>query len=102
MNYPNPCDTCEECTRPNGCDAWKMRVRTIWKQFNSYPARIYKARKTAQKTFAYEHPDLLKRYLDNGPCKGCEFELLCDVPCTAYWGWWDARMAVLKKKYGPE
>lgn len=78
-----------------------MRFRTIWKQFNSYPIRQYKKSRKLKK-FAYEHPDLIKKYLDEGPCKGCEFELLCDVPCSSYYHWWDARMAVLKKKYGME
>lgn len=101
MNYPSPCDTCERCTSPAGCDAWKMRVRTIWKQFNHYRIRQYKKTEKRNK-FVYEHPDLIKRYLDHGPCKGCQFELLCDVPCDAYYHWWDAKMAVMKKKYETE
>ena len=101
QNYPNPCDTCEHCGSPSGCDAWKTRVRTIWKQFNSYAIRQYKKRKKFE-NFVYEHPDLTKKYLADGPCKGCQFEALCDVPCTAYWCWWDARMEVLKRKYGME
>lgn len=76
-----------------------MRFRTVWKQFNSYQLRQY--RKLAKfKNFVYEHPDLIQKYLQEGPCKGCEFGKVCDVPCGAYWCWWDARMAVLKNKYG--
>lgn len=100
-NYPNPCDTCDRAENCNGCDAWRTRVRTIWKQFNNYNIRQYKKQEKS-KNFVYEHPDMIKKYLDEGPCKGCEFELLCDVPCNAYWRWWDARMAILKKKYGME
>ena len=101
-NYPNPCDSCQkEICFNKGCEVWKMRFKTYWKQFNSYPIRQYKNRPKS-KTFAYEHPDLIRKYLEEGPCKGCEFEILCDVPCTAYWCWWDARMAVFKKKYGME
>jgi radical SAM protein with 4Fe4S-binding SPASM domain len=78
-----------------------MRFHTIWKQFNSYTLRQYRKTKT-KKVFAYEHPDLIKKYLEEGPCKGCQFEKLCDVPCPQYYGWWDARMALLRKKYGLE
>lgn len=55
-----------------------------------------------RKKFCYEHPDTARKYLEEGPCKDCQFRLLCDVPCVAYYNWWDARMAVLKKKYGME
>lgn len=101
MNYPNPCDTCQNCGNPQGCNAWKMRVRTIWRQFNSYPIRQYRKRAKLKK-FVYEHHDLIKKYLDEGPCKGCKQEEQCDAPCAAYWHWWDARMCVLKKKFGME
>ena len=103
-NYPNPCDSCEKgCNGGNGCIAWEMRFRTIWKQFNSYQIRQYrKQEQERKKKFSYEHPDIIKKYLDEGPCKGCEFELLCDVPCSAYYHWWDARMAIIRKKLGME
>lgn len=79
-----------------------MRFRTIWKQFNSYQIRKYRKEQEREKKFSYEHPDIVKKYLDDGPCKGCEFELLCDVPCSAYYRWWDARMAIIRKKLGME
>ena len=104
MNYPNPCATCENvCNGGQGCIAWEMRFRTIWKQFNSYQIRQYrKQEQERKKKFSYEHPDIVKKYLDDGPCKGCEFELLCDVPCGAYYRWWDARMAIIRKKFEME
>ena len=68
-SYPSPCDTCEkECNHKKGCDAWKIRTLTIWKQFNGYIKRRYRGVKKVQK-FAYEHPDLLR--------------LLCLVGCAA-------------------
>lgn len=102
MNYPNPCDTCLKCTssRGYGCAAWRMRFYTIWKQFNTYQVRKYKKIERKSTKFCYEHPDIVRNYLKNGPCKGCEFEVLCDVPCSAYWHWWDAKMAALKERYG--
>ena len=100
-HYPNPCDTCKYCGSPNGCDAWKMRFRTIWKQFNSYPLRQYR-KAPKSNNFCYEHPDMIGKYLQEGPCKHCEFEAICETPCSNYWHWWDARMAAFKKKYGME
>ena len=102
-DYPSPCDSCAElkdCRK--GCQAWETRFRTIWKQFNMYPIRKYRMRGGKHKKFVYAHPDLIKKYLKDGPCKGCEFEVLCDVPCTAYWCWWDARMTAIKAKFGME
>lgn len=103
-NYPNPCDTCtQECVSSKyGCSDWIIRFYTIWKQFNTYPLRQYKNRPVDKTVYAYEHPDVLRKYLEEGPCKRCKSENDCDIPCTAYWCWWDARMALLKKKYGME
>lgn len=101
MNYPSPCIGCEKSSKcSHGCDKWKMRFYTIWKQVNTYSSRQYKKVKRKTNKFCYEHPDVARRYLQNGPCKGCEYEKLCDVPCSAYWHWWDARMASLKERYG--
>lgn len=102
MTYKSPCDNCQNrnCTN-KGCDAWKIRFRTIWKQFNSYPLRQYR-KAPKSKNLRYEHPDMIGKYLQEGPCKRCEFEAICDTPCSNYWHWWDARMAAFKKKYGME
>jgi hypothetical protein len=45
-----------------GCEAWKIRFRTIWKQFNSYPLRQYR-KAPKSKNFCYEHPDMIGKYL---------------------------------------
>ena len=101
MNYPNPCDTCtDQCSGYTGCDRWAMRFKTIWKQFNSYQIRQYRKKANRKTKFVYEHPDLIRKYIKDGPCKGCEFEQLCDVPCAAYFHWWDVRMAWLKGRLG--
>lgn len=99
MNYPNPCDTCEkECSGYSGCAEWEMRFRTIWKRFNTYPLRQYHSN-TVWPMFTYENPDVMQRYLAEGPCKKCSREETCEIPCPAYLSWWDARMTVLRKKY---
>lgn len=102
MNYPNPCDTCQKCTATpgRGCKAWEMRFRTIWKQFNAYPKRHAKKKKSTRPAWKYENPDYIRRYLAKSPCTGCQFEILCDVPCYQYLNWYDARMAVLQERYG--
>lgn len=100
FNYPNPCDTCTECNGYEGYDRWRMRFLTVWKQFNTYQVRQYKKKENMDTKYIYEHPDIVRKYIKDGPCKGCQFELLCDVPCGAYYHWWDARMAALREKYG--
>jgi radical SAM protein with 4Fe4S-binding SPASM domain len=52
--------------------------------------------------FVYEHPDIIRRYLEKGPCEHCQMANVCETTCGAYWNWWDARNTVLKKKYGME
>lgn len=99
-NYPNPCDKCPnepQCKR--GCPEWTKRVKTIWKQFNGYSQRAYRKElekagipEPAKEKLRYEHPDIGRQYLLDGPCKGCPCERNCNIPCNAYWRWWDARM----------
>lgn len=104
FDYPNPCDTCEEkCSNCYHCQRWRMRFLTVWKQFNSYQIRQFK-RQRVKKTnsFTYEHPDLVKKYLQTSPCKNCEYEADCDTPCTGYYAWLDARMFALRAKYNGE
>lgn len=100
-NYPNPCDNCTECSGYWGCERWRMRFLTIWKQFNAYPKRQARKKAAYRGTFKYEHPDVLRRYLAKSPCEGCEYEVLCDVPCWKYMNWYDARMAWIKERFGP-
>lgn len=101
--YPNPCDSCERCTELHGCQKWKLRFRRIWKEFNGYPVRAYrKYNRQKNEKFCYEHPDIVRRYLEKGPCEKCPKALDCDVPCLAYWYWWDARMEWMKGKFQNE
>lgn len=96
--YPNPCDGCPSCTDPgNGCLAWRIRYRYRQKQINAYSKQLYAQEKKKTK-FVYMHPDQLRRYLQDGPCKGCNAEQACDTHCPAYLSWWDMRMAVARKK----
>lgn len=99
--YPNPCDTCIYCKDPHGCPEWEARFRRIWKEFNSYPIRAYRKSKSVKTDkFRYEHPDIVRRYLEKGPCEKCQRAKVCDTPCFAYWRWWDARMEWLRGRLG--
>ena len=96
-SYPNPCDTCTRDKCPKNCAAWRMRYLYRQKQINAYHVRSYKAKRNMKRQkFVYEHPDLIRRYLQEGPCKKCRAADTCDTPCAAYLRWWDARMEWLK------
>lgn len=102
--YPNPCDSCHRCDTCRdfrGCTDYLKRFYTIWKQFNSYPARIYKKVKNMKREkFVYEHPDIIRQYLQKGPCEECHRAETCENPCVEYLLWWDARMELLKRRWG--
>lgn len=102
-NYPDPCEKCtHKICHYYCCEPWLKRFRTIWKQFNSYPARVYRQIQKQKKTekFVYLHPDEVRRYLEKGPCGKCPKSKVCQTPCAAYWGWWDARMEWIKRRFG--
>lgn len=99
MNYPNPCDSCKKECVPGGCSKWKTRYRYRQKQINGYFHKLLKRVGPVREKFLYEHPDEIRRYLENGPCKGCNAEEVCDTPCPAYLRWWDSRMEWMKRIY---
>ena len=101
-DYPNPCDGCDKAAcKYQKCPQYLKRFRTMWKQFNSYPVRRYRAMKRMKREkYIYEHPDMIRQYLKNGPCAKCKAAGECDTPCPAYWRWWDARMEWLKWRMG--
>lgn len=97
--YPNPCDTCEEeptCQKQYGCAKWLIRYRYRQKQINAY-GKI-KREEFFSARFVYQHPEEVRRYLRERPCGKCEKEAECDIPCTQYLNWYDARMQALKIK----
>lgn len=101
--YPNPCETCElepTCRMGYGCQAWQIRYKYRQKQVNAY------AKKARQEYFSsrfvYQHPDEVRRYLREWPCGKCDKEPECDIPCTQYLNWYDARMQALKIKLNKE
>ena len=103
--YPNPCDTCQDaasCKHSYGCADWQIRYRYRQKQINAYASNLLQAKVTEQTKFYYQHPDEVRRYLADGPCKGCKAEQVCNVPCPVYLRWWDARMQMIRRRYTNE
>lgn len=96
--YPNPCDACAVCTNTIGCEAWRIRFRYRQKQINAYARKIAPPKQENRQVFRYEHPDIIGRYLEKGPCEYCDAEKICDTPCVLYWRWWDARMEWLRRR----
>lgn len=108
-DYPSPCESCTRKTCGNtggiGCPAWRKRYLYRQKQINAYARKALDARNTSPQPsvvkdthWSYSHPNDVRRYLYNSPCKGCGFEPTCDIPCGTYLQWYDARMAWLKER----
>ena len=94
----NPCDHCTPAVCDyRRCDAYRKWLNAAWLEFHRYVQRCYwKNVAVNSKKFTYEHPDLIRRYLLEGPCAQCSWDETCQIPCNAYWCWWDARMIWLR------
>ena len=101
--YPSPCDKCDRaanCGLGYGCTDWQIRYRYRQHQINAYAKRAAEPRSGRENKFTYQHPDEIRRYLANSPCRGCKVEKTCNVPCPDYLHWYNARMRVIRKKVG--
>lgn len=92
MNYPSPCLNCEKtvCAEKR-CPEWLVRYLYRQKQINAYSKYGRPQKLEKRHCYVYEHPDVIRDYLQKGPCRFCKREKVCDIPCPAYWRWWDAR-----------
>lgn len=102
INYPSPCLKCsKENCQEKKCTDWLMRYLYRQKQINAY-ARGGKWQQPDETRlcYVYEHPDVIREYLQKGPCRFCQREKDCDTPCQAYWRWWDARQEWHRKRLG--
>ena len=102
-NYPSPCEKCKNVNCSAGlsvahktCNAYRTRLCWLLKRAR---AALYAEKKAKKEMFRYEHPDMIRKYLQEGPCGRCTVAN-CDTPCGAYLRWWDARMEVARKKVG--
>lgn len=102
MKNEKPCTKCGQSVCDyRRCEVYHRWLNEAWKQFQRFlPHRYWEA--AGKNRFAYIHPNLIRRYLDRGPCAICPCAHDCDVPCVDYWCWWDARMAWLRWKLGRE
>lgn len=95
---------CGSCTQPTcdyrRCKPYRRWLSESWKQFRRYVCHIDSFPKpSGAGKLAYYHPEQLRRYLNEGPCRRCLYTDDCDLPCAAYWSWWDARMVWLRWKW---
>ena len=95
-----PCESCEACAADCGqCQMYYEWLCETWLRYQQYVPRDYwNHRKSPKEKRKYVHPDVLRRYLKDGPCKRCPCNGSCDIPCAQYLCWWDARMVWLKWK----
>lgn len=86
---PVPC-----CAKPQ-CDSCTWRgaylVRQQW--IVAYGQSVG----LGKQVFRYLHPEEQRRFLEQGPCKGCPLEEVCDLPCPGYVRWWDLRMERIRR-----
>ena len=101
--YPSPCEKCDNqsCSAElsswyKQCNAYKTRLICLLKRAKG---ALYAAPRKESNKFRYEHPDMIRKYLREGPCARCTVTN-CETPCDAYLRWWDARMEVARKKVG--
>lgn len=100
LNYPSPCGKCEKkCTSIGHCHDYKAFINAWWKHFNACYRVLCCYDHTANtEKFAYEHPDVYRRYIERGPCPDCAAKENCQTVCATYWKWWDARMAWFRRR----
>lgn len=104
MALTNPCDGCDknvsgDCRYYDRCNRYRY-----WLNYNWKCARIAAKGKRREKPVAtkwvYNHPDVNRKYINEGVCAKCPLNGNCDEPCGDYWDWWDARMEYFRKVAG--
>ena len=95
-----PCDNCVQCLPDyRQCQPYHDWLCDSWLRYQQYnPQDYWDHRHNPGEKLKYVHPDVLRRYLREGPCVRCPCDSICDIPCAQYWCWWDARMVWLKWK----
>ena len=102
MAFTNPCDGCERntgnCEHYVSCNRYRYWLNYNWKCARIV-ARRQKRQSQGDNKWAYQHPHMAKKYIDDGVCGECSLRGNCDEPCAAYWEWWDARMEYFRKVF---
>ena len=89
---------CDHCVQPvcdyRRCPPYQKWFKAAWNEFRrNVPGGCWVENTQKEGKFTYVHPNLIRKYLENGPCSRCDWADVCDAPCVAYRHWWDARMA---------
>ena len=101
MAFVNPCDECkhgEDCGNWVNCSRYRYWLNYCWKVARG----LAKSKKRAEKSvgkWVYQHPDVTRKYIEEGVCAKCPLNGNCDEPCGAYWDWWDTRMEYFRKVF---
>ena len=91
-----PCDICrQDICDYRRCKEYDDWVCDAWRLFQRRARHLYWPAADREK-LTYVHPDVIRRYLQEGPCGRCGCRDICGIPCESYWHWWDARMYRLK------
>lgn len=96
----SPCTACSSRCTGLECPRWCEWFADRWDDIRKYAMREYKKPVSRREVFVYEHPDVIRDYINNGVCSRCQRNKVCSTPCPAYWRWWDARMEIARMKVG--
>ena len=89
---------CTDCRQDTGCDyryceKYRNWFADAWGQFQQQLCHNYwEDNGQSEEKFRYVHPDILRRYLHDGPCGRCGYSSRCEIPCGKYRRWWDAKV----------
>lgn len=93
----NPCVSCDRWACDyRQCDPYKAWICDAWRQFGRHTRHTYWQAPSGDDKLTYVHPDVLRRYLREGPCVRCGCAETCEIPCEKYCRWWNARIAYFK------
>ena len=94
-----PCNECKKshCSYER-CAEYCRWLNMAWGEFGRNAPHNYWLRRSDDKLY-YIHPEVYRRYLQEGPCGRCANRCCCETPCAKYWHWWDARMVFLRRKF---
>ena len=96
MKYESPCLTCTRVRDPKNCENKTCRDWQAWfiDRWEAMRENVRREMNTAQLQetgiplggHLYTHPDRVRGYLENDPCKSCPFGH-CQIPCVVRKAW---------------
>ena len=106
MAFTKPCDQCtnedsDSCRNFTKCDRYRYWLNYCWKMARAAAKKTKRAEKPTTK-WVYHHPDVNRKYIEEGICAKCPLNGNCDEPCGAYWDWCDTWMEYFRKVLGAD